>query len=44
MDLNEKTVGVSYGQGSANTTTNGMQLLQGSTVTLKNGTYKANHG
>ena len=44
MDLNGKTVGVSYGDGSANTTTNGMQLLQGSTVTLKNGTYKANHG
>ena len=44
MDLNGKSVGVSYGQGSTNTTTNGMQLLQGSTVTLKNGTYKANHG
>ena len=44
MDLNGKSVGVSYGQGSPNTTTNGMQLLQGSTVTLKNGTYKANHG
>ena len=44
MDLNGKAVGVSYGQGSTNTTTNGMQLLQGSTVTLKNGTYKANHG
>ena len=44
MDLNGKTVGVSYGQGSTNTTTNGMQLLQGSTVNLKNGTYKANHG
>ena len=44
MDLNGKTVGVSHGEGSANTTTNGMQLLQGSTVTLKNGTYKANHG
>ncbi len=44
MDFNNKTVGVSYGKGSANTTTNGMQLLQGSTVTLKNGTYKANHG
>ncbi len=44
LDMNGNTVGVSYGQGSANTTTNGMQLLQGSTVTLKNGTYKANHG
>ena len=44
MDLNGNSVGVSYGQGSTNTTTNGMQLLQGSTVTLKNGTYKANHG
>ena len=44
MDLNGKSVGVSCGQGSTNTTTNGMQLLQGSTVTLKNGTYKANHG
>lgn len=44
MDFNNKTVGVSYGKGSATTTTNGMQLLQGSTVTLKNGTYKANHG
>ena len=44
MDLNGKSVGVSYGQGSTNTTTNGMQLLQASTVTLKNGTYKANHG
>ena len=44
MDLNGKSVGVSYGQGSTNATTNGMQLLQGSTVTLKNGTYKANHG
>ena len=44
MDLNGKSVGVSYGQGSTNTTTNGMQLLQGSTVALKNGTYKANHG
>ena len=44
MDLNSNTVGVSYGQGSKNTTTNGMQLLQGSTVTLKNGIYKANHG
>ena len=44
MDLNGKSVGVSYGQGSTNTTTNGMQLLQGSTVTLKNGIYKANHG
>lgn len=44
MDLNGKSVGVSYGQGSPNTTTNGMQLLKGSTVTLKNGTYKANHG
>ena len=44
MNLNGKTVGVSYGQGSTNTTTNGMQLLQGSTVNLKNGTYKANHG
>ena len=44
MDLNGKTVGVSYGHGSTNTTTNGMQLLQGSTVTLKNGTYEANHG
>ena len=44
MDLNGKTVGVSYGEGSTNTTTNGMQLLQGSTVTLKNGTYKAKHG
>lgn len=44
MDMNGKSVGVSYGAGSANTTTNGMQLLQGSTVTLKNGTYKANHG
>ena len=42
--MNGKSVGVSYGQGSTNTTTNGMQLLQGSTVTLKNGTYKANHG
>ena len=44
MDMNDNSVGVSYGKGSANTTTNGMQLLQGSTVTLKNGTYKANHG
>ena len=44
MDLNGKTLGVSTGTGSPNTTTNGMQLLQGSTVTLKNGTYKANHG
>ena len=44
MNFNDKTVGVSYGQGSTNTTTNGMQLLQGSTVMLKNGTYKANHG
>ena len=43
MDLNGKSVGVSYGQGSPNTTTNGMQLLKGSTVTLKNCTYKANH-
>ena len=42
--MNGKTVGVNYGQGSTNTTTNGMQLLQGSTVTLKNGTYKAEHG
>ena len=44
MDLNGKTLGVSTGTGSPNTTTNGMQLLQGSTVTLKNGTYKANQG
>ena len=44
LDMNGNTVGVSYGQGSTNTTTNGMQLLKGSTVTLKNGTYKANHG
>ena len=44
LDMNGKTVGVNYGKGSANTTTNGMQLLQGSTVTLKNGTYKAEHG
>ncbi len=44
LDMSGKTVGVSYGQGSPTTTTNGMQLLQGSTVTLKNGTYKANHG
>ena len=44
VDLNNKIVGVSYGQGSTGTTTNGMQLLQGSTVTLKDGTYKANHG
>ena len=44
MDFNGKTVGVSYGKGSTGTTTNGMQLLQGSTVTLKNGIYKANHG
>ncbi len=44
LDMNGKTVGVNYGKGSATTTTNGMQLLQGSTVTLKNGTYKAEHG
>ena len=44
LNMNGKTVGVNYGQGSANTTTNGMQLLQGSTVTLKNGTYAAEHG
>lgn len=44
LDMNGKTVGVKYGDGSSGTTTNGMQLLQGSTVTLKNGTYKAEHG
>ena len=44
LDMNGKTVGVTYGKGSTNTTTNGMQLLQGSTVNLKNGTYKAEHG
>ena len=44
LDMNGNAVGVNYGKGSANTTTNGMQLLQGSTVTLKNGTYKAEHG
>ena len=44
LDMNGKTVGVNYGKGSATTTTNGMQLLQGSTVNLKNGTYKAEHG
>ena len=44
MDFNGKSVGVSSGKGSANTTTNGMQLLQGSTNTMKNGTYEANHG
>ena len=44
LDMNGKTVGVNYGDGSSGTTTNGMQLLQGSTVTLKNGTYKAEHG
>ena len=44
LDMNGKTVGVKYGVGSSGTTTNGMQLLQGSTVTLKNGTYKAEHG
>lgn len=44
LDMNGKTIGVKYGDGSSGTTTNGMQLLQGSTVTLKNGTYKAEHG
>ena len=44
LDMNGKTVGVNYGEGSKNTTTNGMQLLKGSTVTLKNGTYAAEHG
>ena len=44
LNMNGNTVGVNYGQGSANTTTNGMQLLKGSTVTLKNGTYAAEHG
>ena len=44
LDMNGKTVGVKYGDGSSGTTTNGMQLLQGSTVTLKNGTYKAEPG
>lgn len=44
LDMNGNAVGVNYGKGSKNTTTNGMQLLQGSTVTLKNGTYKAEHG
>ena len=44
LDMNGKTIGVKYGDGSSGTTTNGIQLLQGSTVTLKNGTYKAEHG
>ena len=44
LDMNGNAVGVNYGKGSKNTMTNGMQLLQGSTVTLKNGTYKAEHG
>lgn len=44
LDMNGKTIGVKYGDGSSGTTTNGMQLLQGSTVTLKNGTYKAEPG
>ena len=44
FDMSGNTVGVVYGQGSSHTTTNGMQLLKGSKVTLKNGTYKANHG
>lgn len=44
MNMNGKTVGVSTGTGSPNTTTNGMQLLQGSTVALKNGVYKATAG
>ena len=44
LNMNGKTVGVNSGKGSTGTTTNGMQLKQGSTVTLKNGTYAAEHG
>ena len=44
LDLNEKTVGVNNGKGSTNTATNGMQLLQGSKVTIKNGIFKAQAG
>ena len=44
LDFNRKTVGVNYGAGSKDTTTNGMQLLKGSTVSLRNGTYTAEHG
>ena len=40
VDFGGNTVSVAQPVGSAGTETNGMQLLQGSTVTLKNGTYK----
>lgn len=40
VDFGGNTVTVGTPVGSANTVTNGMQLLKGSDVTLKNGTYK----
>ena len=40
VDFGGNTVSVAQPVGSAGTETNGMQLLQGSMVTLKNGTYK----
>ena len=39
VDFGGNTVTVAEGVGSKNTETNGMQLLQGSNVVLKNGTY-----
>lgn len=40
IDMNHKTIEVGGSVGSHNTATNGAQLLKGSTVLLKNGTYK----
>ena len=39
IDLNNKTMSIGTPVGSTNTVTNGAQLLKGSTVTIKNGTY-----
>lgn len=41
IDLNEHALSVGTAVGSSGTETNGMQLLKGSEVLLKNGTYKA---
>ncbi|WP_419026566.1 hypothetical protein, partial [Emergencia sp.] len=41
LDLNEKTYDVKQGVGSTGTETNGMQLLHGSTVVIKNGEVKS---
>lgn len=38
LDLNGQTYNVNHGVGSTGTETNGMQLLKGSVVTIKNGT------